>query len=77
VYPNPVRDKFWVSLPANQQKDITLTLFNESGQLVEKRKIARQAGSSTIEWNMNRYASGTYHLAFEGIETNAIKIIKE
>jgi hypothetical protein len=77
VYPNPIRDRFWVTLPACLQKEITITLFNESGQLLEKRKIARQAGGATIEWNMNRYVAGTYHLAFEGASTNTIKLIKE
>jgi hypothetical protein len=77
LYPNPVRDKFTVILPATQQQEVVLLLMNQSGQVIERRKVNCREGIYTMEWNMDRYAAGNYHLSFEGLHTRAIKIIKE
>lgn len=77
VYPNPVRDKFTVVLPVSRKQEVVLLLLDQSGQVVERRKVVCSTGMNTIEWNMLRYTAGNYHLAFEGMDAHAVKIIKE
>lgn len=77
VYPNPARDKFTVTLPVSSRQEVVLLLVDQSGQVVERRKVVCNAGMNTIEWNVQRYAAGNYHLAFEGLDVNTVKIIKE
>lgn len=77
VYPNPVRDKFTVVLPANSKQEVVLLLVDQSGQVVERKRVVCQQGMNTIEWNVQRYAAGNYHLVFEGIDAGTVKIIKE
>lgn len=77
VCPNPVRDKFTVTLPATSKQDVILLLFDQSGQVVERKKLVCREGINTIEWNISRYAAGNYHLSFQGMDLNTVKIIKE
>lgn len=77
AYPNPVHDKLTVVLPVSSKQEVVLLLVDQLGQVIERRKVVCSTGSNVIEWNVQRYAAGNYHLAFEGIDAGAVKIIKE
>lgn len=78
VYPNPVKDRFTVRLPASSQQAIALLLLNSAGQVIERKKVNTGLYSNTVEWNISHYPAGSYQLMIEGgIQANAIKIMKE
>jgi hypothetical protein len=68
VYPNPILNgvsKFNFSL--DQPSPIHLTIYNQSGRLVENLEIDRMSsGSHTIEWNASNNRSGIYFYRLQG-----------
>lgn len=77
VYPNPVRDKFTLTLPATTSGELELSLLDQRGRLVERKKITTREGVNNIEWNIGRHPAGNYHLVLKGAQTSTVKIIKE
>ena len=77
VYPNPSRDAFTVRLFSEKEKDLVVRLQSQWGQILETKTIHCQAGNNTIEWNISKYAAGTYLLVFEGNDVQHTKIVKQ
>lgn len=77
VYPNPVRDKFTLSLPATASGQLELNLLDQAGKIVERKKITTREGVNTIEWNISRHPAGNYNVVLKGTQTGTVKIIKE
>lgn len=77
VYPNPVKDKFTVTLLATAKEEVELRLIDQSGKVIGRKKLTTSHGINTIEWNMRPYAAGSYHLVLKGPQTGTVKIIKE
>lgn len=51
VYPNPSYDILWIRYKTKEQKDITLTLTNMTGQVV--KRIQKSLLPGIQEWNVN------------------------
>jgi hypothetical protein len=60
VYPNPIRDQFYVYLRNVPNTAGTIQLFNAVGQLVHSRKLNIQNGSEFVEIQTGHLASGVY-----------------
>jgi hypothetical protein len=77
VFPNPTPDRFTVSVYSPEEKDAGIILYDALGRVLERKKIRCEVGMNTISWNISKYASGTYHLRFENIEAERVKIVKQ
>lgn len=77
VYPNPTAARFTVSVYSPEEKDGGIVLYDALGRILERKKLRFEAGQNTISWNLSKYASGTYHLMFENIEADKVKVVKQ
>jgi phosphatidylserine/phosphatidylglycerophosphate/cardiolipin synthase-like enzyme len=79
VSPNPATDFIQVYLQNRKRRDISLTLFNASGQLLESIIYRNQEGEKTERIPLSHLVSGTYFVQFstEGqVLTKKIKVIR-
>ena len=76
LYPNPVEDMVTLEIFETFDEDVTLQLFNASGQLLETIEV--DAGASTQQLTMSRYPAGAYFLRLRFGQTNVktMKLIK-
>ncbi len=77
VYPNPVRDRFTLTLSARGNEQLELSLLDQAGKIIERKKITTRTGVNNMDWNISRLAAGNYHLVLKGAQTSTVKIIKE
>ena len=62
VFPNPVKDQFYITLRNMASSTANINLYNAIGQLVYSRNIALINGNEYIEVPSRKLASGTYFL---------------
>ncbi len=75
VFPNPVRDRFYVYLRNFSSNNAFISLYNSIGQLIYSRALVLQNGSEFIEIPSWFLASGIYDLVVRG--DNGVKVTKE
>jgi type IX secretion system substrate protein len=64
-FPNPARDYVNVSLGETTGSDLTIRLINQSGQVLQEKRV--QAGNGTIvSFPLQQYAAGLYILSVSG-----------
>jgi hypothetical protein len=62
AYPNPFNSSVRISLAIPNESPVTARIYNRTGQLVTTLFENAKLGNSTIEWNAQGYAAGTYFL---------------
>ena len=77
-YPNPFNPtttiKYWLNVEANSR----IVVFNSLGQEIEELvNIVQTAGSYSVNWNAENYASGIYFYSFEVTDQNNSLLHKE
>jgi hypothetical protein len=77
VFPNPMREQFTVAFSIDQDTDCLISLYDQYGHLLERKKTRSQKGLNQITWNMQAYTAGIYYLVFENSDLKNIKIVKE
>lgn len=75
VFPNPVQDRFYISLRNMASTTANINLYNAAGQLVYSRNIVLINGNEYIEVPSRQLASGTYILRINA--DNGFKFIKK
>ena len=80
VLPNPFNPATRVSYFLPNDADVSVSIYDVSGRLVERLVNERQpAGEHTVEWNASRASSGIYFCRFEAagvVETRKLILIK-
>lgn len=77
IFPNPTAGIVTIQLYSPQDKAAAINLYDAQGRLLERKSLQVKAGVNTVQWNISRYAAGTYHLMFENITASNRKLIKE
>jgi hypothetical protein len=62
LYPNPVVEKFTLLFSYQKQEELTINLYNQSGQLLETRRIKTFNGLNKLDWQVGKYPGGNYQL---------------
>ncbi|MGB8192016.1 MAG: hypothetical protein WCF67_08860 [Chitinophagaceae bacterium] len=75
TYPNPATEKITLAITSMKNMEGNILLQDDHGRILEKRPINYRAGMNTMEWNLGRYATGTYYLVFEGM--GSLKVVKQ
>ncbi|HSU28527.1 MAG TPA: M1 family aminopeptidase [Chitinophagaceae bacterium] len=75
VFPNPVKDQFYVYLGNFSASSANLALYNSAGQLTWSKKLILQNGSEFTEVPSAHLASGVYML--QVITENGMKLTKK
>ncbi len=77
AYPNPSRDAFTLSISTKQENDYVINLYSQQGQLLEIKRIHCLAGANQLQWDIRKYAAGSYYLRFNQPGIKSIAIIKQ
>jgi hypothetical protein len=77
LFPNPLHDAFTVLLNSNTEKDEAIALYDQLGRQLEVKKIHLLPGINRLQWNVQQYAAGSYHLVFKTMNVKNIKLIKQ
>jgi hypothetical protein len=73
IYPNPVKDKVYISFP-DQELKAAISVFN----IIGKEVLTASITSSSNSLNLSELASGVYFATIQSnTKTNSFKIIKE
>lgn len=77
AYPNPASDRFTVSVYSDADKQGTISLQDARGQVLERRQVRYLKGMNTLQWNIARYASGTYYLVLDNTGAGNLEVVKQ
>lgn len=77
VFPNPTQDQITVQIDLPQSKEVTVLLYNATGQVLQQRtqSVANQAA---LELDLSTYGAGFYLVALQvGEQVITKKVIKQ
>jgi hypothetical protein len=74
VFPNPVNQYLFVSFEAEANKDVSISLIDTKGRIVEERKLKAQGGIQQEKINIQNFVSGQYLIK---INTSTQEIVKK
>lgn len=79
VYPNPANTMTTVAFSAEAQNEVTITVYNMLGEVMESNLIQAVAGQNIAELDLAGYESGNYIVQIqlgEAIMTSKLEILK-
>jgi dienelactone hydrolase len=76
IYPNPAKDKLWVSITSTTARTIQYQFVDMKGSLAGEGRIAAQSGSETYSLDVSQYAPGTYIFKLSGENGESLKTSK-
>jgi hypothetical protein len=62
VFPNPIRDQFYIYVRNFTSPNLTINLYNSIGQLVYSKKVTLVNGSDYMEIPAKHLPAGEYNL---------------
>jgi len=62
LMPNPAREYFDVALQLLQAEHLQLSLFDQSGKLLQEKSLSLAAGTQSFRFEVGTYPAGTYTL---------------
>lgn len=69
IYPNPVKDRFTLSLELNQSEDVEMEIYNMQGLRVHKTTLKGEAGINAFNQNIPvQLAKGVYTIQLHTLE---------
>lgn len=77
AFPNPARDRFTVTLYSDVARGGMMSLQDEHGRVLERKQLQYIKGMNTAQWNIAKYAAGTYYVVFEGMGLANVKVVKQ
>ncbi len=67
IYPNPSTEDFSISIYSDESRELSMTIYNSIGQLIQERTSQLQKGNTVLNVNSNEWASGVYHVRLEDV----------
>ncbi|MBX9851617.1 MAG: T9SS type A sorting domain-containing protein [Cytophagaceae bacterium] len=79
VYPNPTKDKLLINTDLSKETAVEITIYNQSGKILEEIPVSIVPGNSDTEIDISSYTPGTYiiKINFEQNRFDSLKIIKQ
>lgn len=77
IYPNPSHNTFTLQIISKENGSGVISLYDQSGHLLEEKRGYWQAGSSTINWDIDRYAAGSYYLKVGNLNYGTLLVVKQ
>lgn len=80
TWPNPVKDKFFLSVNTVHQSKAVIRLFNNSGILIKQQESVLLPGTTQIFIDMENIPAGMYYVNVEwneGVNKKTLKLIKQ
>ena len=77
IYPTPVHNTFTLQIVSKENGNGVLSLYDPSGHLIEEKRGYWQAGVTTMNWNIGRYAAGIYYLKVGDLNDGTLIVVKQ
>jgi len=77
IYPNPSHNAFSMQIVSERVGNGVIRLYDLSGKTLEERRVYWQAGVTTIDWDISKYAAGVYYLSMGSQYRGALNIVKQ
>lgn len=80
VYPNPTNGNFALEIPLDQETDLTFTVINNVGQIIQKQTLHGVKGNNVYAIQTRDWAVGVYQLQIRNEANGSIvmkKVIKK
>jgi hypothetical protein len=78
LYPNPAHDKAYLNLTTSSSSNITVSIYEITGQLLSEKKIQADKGSNQIELEASNLNKGLYFVTISnGTSKKTIRLIKD
>lgn len=77
TYPNPAHDRFSMQIVRPTAGNGFFYLYDVSGHPLEVKKIFWQAGTTTLDWDISKYAAGSYYLRTGDQNQKPVQIVKQ
>jgi hypothetical protein len=63
IYPNPSSEDFNLSINSDQERDLSMKVYNSLGQVIQERISKIKEGNTVMMIASSEWASGVYHIA--------------
>lgn len=60
IRPNPVKDMLYLQVDLNSSTQLTYTIVSSTGQIMDRKRYSKDAGTYSFSINTSKFASGTY-----------------
>jgi hypothetical protein len=77
IYPNPAHTAFGLQISSERGGCGVANLYDLAGNLLEEKKVNWEAGLTTINWDISRFAPGVYYLSIGNQYNKTINIVKQ
>ncbi|HEX3935059.1 MAG TPA: T9SS type A sorting domain-containing protein [Puia sp.] len=77
VYPTPATNEFTLQIVSEKGGNGIIYLYDQAGHLLEEKRGYWQAGGTTINWDIGKYAAGVYYLSIGNLSDGTLKVIKQ
>ena len=77
AWPNPTTSRLTISIHRDNVAMETIALQDDHGRVLERKRVLLSPGINTVQWNLSRYAVGSYTLVFENSPGKFLKIVKQ
>ncbi len=79
ISPNPVNDKFFISLNSKERFEASLAIRDIQGKIIEQKSYTIREGLNSIEWNLNHLNPALYlfQIADQNGRISSSKFVKD
>jgi len=63
IYPNPSSEDFNISIYSDEERDLSMRVYNSVGQVIQERTSSIKEGNTVMNIASSEWASGVYHIA--------------
>jgi len=77
VYPSPAHNAFALQIISEEAGNGIMSLYDQSGHLLEVKRGFWQAGVTTINWNISKYAAGIFYLSTGNPNGRTLTVVKQ
>jgi hypothetical protein len=77
IYPTPSHNTFTLQIVSKENGTGLVYLYDQSGHILEEKREFWQAGVTRFNWNISRYAAGTYYLSIGSSDGSALIVVKQ
>ena len=80
LWPNPVHDKAFINITADNASQVMITIFDSKGALVKMQRAMALQGSNQVSVDMKSLSSGIYLLSIDwnnGLMKKSVQVLKQ
>ena len=80
IYPNPSSEDFNISIYSDQERDLSMKVYNSLGQVIQEQTSSIKEGNTVMSIASSEWSSGVYHIALQDLVSGEIinkKFIKK